>query len=137
MDENATENQQFLSPKKKRSLSPILWLTAIFLVGAFLGNLLWLFAADVLAFGNGETEVEFTVSATDNLKSIARNLKKQGLIDYAWLFRLYASVTGSAEKIRAGTYTLSTRYDYHALVKVLSSETVHRSASYLNQSKEL
>lgn len=137
MDENAAEHQGFISPKKKRPVSPILCLTAIFLIGVLLGNLLWLFAADVLAFGNSEAEVEFTVSAADNLKSIARNLKKQGLIDYAWLFRLYASVTGSAEKIRVGTYTLSTRYDYHALVKVLSSETVHRSASYLKQTKEL
>lgn len=136
MDENTHEQQETFISKKGRkkagsrgvSIPPIIWLTAIFLVGIILGNVLWLFTADVLAFGREEKEVMFTVSDTDSLKDIAKDLKKQGLVNYSWLFRLYANVTNSSSKIKPGTYTLNTRYDYHALVKVLSSGKVQRSA---------
>ncbi len=142
MDENA-ENQQESFPqepqesnesKKKRtgkngvsSLVPaIVWLTTIFFGGMVLGNLLWLLVADVLAFGRGDITVEVTISENDTLKDISKNLERQGLISYPGLFRLYAKFTGNAEKIRPGTYALSTRYDYHALVKALSAGTVQR-----------
>lgn len=144
MDENA-ENQQesfpqepqdIQEPKKKRtgrngvsSLVPaIVWLTTIFFVGMVLGNLLWLLVADVLAFGRGDITVEVTISDSDDLKDISKTLAQRGLISYPGLFRLYAKFTGNAEKIRPGTYALSTRYDYHALVKALSSGTVRRDS---------
>lgn len=143
MDENADEQQEFFVPqhRKKAGFSgagaivpPFLWLTVIFIVGVILGNILWLFTADVLAFGREEKEVQITVSDTDSLKEISKNLKKEGLVDYAWLFRLYARITNAQTKIKPGTYTLSTRYDYHALVKSLSAGKVQRTLSFdINQ----
>ena len=140
MDENA-ENQQesfpreSLETKKKRtgasgvsSLVPaIVWLSTIFFVGMVLGNLLWLLVADVLAFGRGDVTVQVSIAETDTIKEISDILAEEGLVSYPWLFRLYANFTGAANRFRPGTYELSTRYDYHALVKVLSSGNVRKN----------
>lgn len=142
MDENAEnqqesfpqEPQEIQEPKKKRtgqkgvsSLVPaIVWLTMVFFVGMVLGNMLWLFAADVLAFGREDLTVEITIADTDSLKDISKSLARNGLISFPGLFRLYAKFSGAADKIRPGTYELNTKYDYPALAKVLSSGTVRR-----------
>ena len=145
MDENAEhqqdsfpqEPQESNKPKKKRtgersvsSIVPaIVWLSTIFVVGMVLGNVLWLFVADVLAFGRGDVAVTFTVSDSDTLKDISKNLEQQGLISYPGLFRLYSKFTGKVQKIQPGVYLLNTRYDYPALMKVLSAGIVQRDAT--------
>lgn len=134
MDENA-DHSFYISPEDRkksgvpRIIPPFVWLTAIFLVGVLFGNLLWLLASDVLAFGREDQAVELTVSDSDTLKDISKKLKEQGLVDYPWLFRLYAKVTNAEAKIKPGTYELQTRYDYHALVKALSAGKVQKNLS--------
>lgn len=143
MDENADHQQKF-SPrdtlsadnrKRKGSsgvspiIPPFVWLSLIFVTGLLLGNLLWSFTADVLAFNRGDEQVEVTISTSDSMRDISRILKQNGLVDHAWLFRLYARLTDAQSTVKPGTYTLSTRYDYHALVKALSAGTVQRTLS--------
>lgn len=140
MDENADQSFYIPPENRKRSgvpriIPPFVWLTAIFLIGVLFGNLLWLMAADVLAFGREDRTVVFTISDTDTMKDISKNLKEQGLVDYSWLFRLYAKLTNAEAKIRPGTYTLQSRYDYHALVKVLSAGNVSRSLQFYQKSQ--
>lgn len=139
MDENTDEQQEFFVPQHtekagNRSVNALIpslvRLMAIFLVGVIFGNVLWLLTADVLAFGREDQAVEISVSETDTIKDISKNLKQKGLINYAWLFRLYAKVTHAQAKIKPGTYTLQTRYDYHALVKALSAGKVQRTLSF-------
>lgn len=134
MHENADfANSEFPTPKdrnkggKTKTVAPILWLTAVFLCGIVVGNLLWIFASDVLAFGRADSTVSFTVSKTDALADVSRALKEAELIDHPWLFRLYVRLTGAQSKIRPGTYELHGRYDYHALVKALSAGKVQKT----------
>ena len=142
MDENADNPQESfpqkpLETKKKRTgasgVSPlipaIVWLITIFFVGMVLGNLLWLLVADVLAFGREDITVQVSIAETDSLKDISKNLAREGLISYPGLFRLYAKFTGAADKFRPGAYELSTRYDYHALAKALSSGSVRKNTA--------
>ena len=142
MDDHAENQQESFpqepltseKPKKKRtgdssvsSITPaIVWLTTIFFVGMVLGNLLWLLVADVLAFGREDVTVQVSITATDSLKDISKRLAQEGLVSYPGLFRLYAKVTGAADKFIPGTYELSTRFDYYALAKALSSGNVLR-----------
>lgn len=142
MDENADQSFYIPPENRKRSgvprmLPPFVWLTVIFLVGVILGNILWLFTADVLAFGREENEIQITISDTDTLKDISKKLKNEGLVNYAWLFRLYAKLTNAEARIRPGTYTLSTHYDYHALVKVLSAGNVSKTLQFIKNPKEI
>lgn len=131
MAENADQGfyPSELPDRKKKGIfaSRLVKLTAIFLVGIALGYILWFLAADVLAFGRADVTVDFTVSDSDTLKDISLRLKSDGLVRYAWLFRLYTKLTHADTKIRSGSYILHGRYDYHAIVKTLSARKVSRA----------
>lgn len=146
MDENA-ENQQESFPqeqpaqeqeaKRKRTgksgvskyVPAIAWLTMVFFVGMVLGNLLWLVTADVLAFGREDRAVQITIEDTDTLKDISNKLAQERLVSFPGIFRLYARISGTAERFGPGTYRLNAKYDYPALAKVLANRTVQRQAA--------
>ena len=102
-------------------LSTVIWLAIIVAIGVSLGRTLWVCTADVLAFGRVEAEHTITITDSDNIETIAAKLKNAGLIRYSGLFELYASVAVDDGEIAPGTYTLSTLYDYHALVNSMNS----------------
>ena len=102
-------------------LATVIWLAIIVAIGVSLGRTLWVCTADVLAFGRVEAEHTVTITDSDNIETIAAKLKNAGLIRYSGLFELYASVAVDEGEIAPGTYTLSTLYDYHALVKSMNT----------------
>lgn len=101
----------------------------------------WMAASDVLALGkdditvavtlpksaftqtereikdeNGNVTGTETVTAAD-IDYVAGQLKDNGIIEFKWLFKLFAKISDADLKIDPGTYQLSTRFDYRALVK--------------------
>ena len=145
MDENAEYQKESLpqehipEPKEAKKektgksgvskyIPAIVWLTTIFFVGMVLGNLLWLLTADVLAFGREDRMVEITVEAQDTLKDISRKLAEQNLVSYPGLFRLYARLSGTAQRFGPGTFRLNAKYDYPALAKILANGAVRAAA---------
>ena len=102
-------------------LATVIWLALIVAIGVSLGRTLWVCTADVLAFGRTEAQHTITITDSDNIETIAAKLKNTGLIRYPGLFKLYADVAVDDGEISPGTYTLSTLYDYHALVKSMNS----------------
>ena len=107
-------------------LATIIWLMLIVAIGVSLGRMVWVCAADVLAFGREEKIVSISVTTADNLETIAEKLHKAGLVNYPELFLLYADLTDAEEKITTGTFTLNTVYDYHALVNQMSPRSGNR-----------
>ena len=116
-------------PKRKKGygllgiphiLVTLVWLAILLAVGVSLGRLVWLCAADVLAFGKPDQEVVVTIEKTDTIEDVTKKLKDAGLIKYSKLFMLYAKVTDAMDDISAGEYTLNSIYDYHALVNSMS-----------------
>ena len=108
-------------------LSAAIWLMIIVAIGTTLGRMLWVCAADVLAFGREDKEVIISVTAEDTMDSIAQKLKEAGLVRYPKLFLLYADLTDAEEDITTGTFTLNTIYDYHALVNQMSPRSGARA----------
>jgi len=102
-------------------LATVIWLAIAVAIGVSLGRTLWVCAADVLAFGREESLHTVTITDGDNIETIAAKLKNAGLIRYPGLFELYADVAVDEGEIAPGTYTLSTLYDYHALVKSMNT----------------
>lgn len=102
------------------------WLAIIVSIGVSLGRMLWLCAADVLAFGREDKAVTITIGANDTIDDIADNLHKHQLIRYPGLFKLYASLAVDEGEIATGTFTLNTLYDYHAIVNGMSSYSSFR-----------
>ena len=104
-----------------------IWLFIIVTVGTSLGKLIWVCAADVLAFGREEEIVTISITSSDDMDSIAQKLQDAGLIRYADLFKIYADFSHAEDKISTGTYTLNTLYDYHALVGQMSAKSSARA----------
>lgn len=116
-------------PKRKKGeglfgipniLATFVWLALIVVIGVTAGRMLWVCAADVLAFGREDKAVTITIYEADTMEDIVDKLHSNGLIRYKSLFNLYASISDAEEDIKPGIYDLNTRYDYHALVNFMS-----------------
>lgn len=109
-------------------ISTAIWLAITLAIGISLGRLIWICAAEVLAFGRPDQEYVVTVSSADNIDTIAAKLKNAGLIKYPELFKLYADLTDAEEEISAGTFTLNSKFDYMALVNSMSYHSPARES---------
>ena len=107
-------------------LATVIWLMLIVAIGVSLGRMVWVCAADVLAFGREEKDVTISVTSADTMETIADKLHKAGLVNYPELFLFYAELSDADEKITTGTFTLNTVYDYHALVNQMSPRSGNR-----------
>ena len=119
-------------PKRRRGeglfgipniLATFVWLALILIIGVTGGRMLWVCAADVLAFGREDKAVTVTIYEADTMEDIVDKLHSNGLIRYKSLFNLYASISDAEEDIKPGIYDLNTRYDYHALVNFMSPKS--------------
>ena len=122
-------------PKRKKGsgflgiphlIATVIWLSIIVAIGVSLGKMIWVCAADVLAFGREENIVTVTITSEDDIESITRKLHEKGLIRYPGLFKLYADLAVDDGEISTGTFTLNTLYDYHALVNGMSASSSSR-----------
>lgn len=119
-------------PKRKKGegllgiphiLVTAVWLAIIVTVGVTLGRMLWVCAAEVLAFGREDKVVTVTVYESDTIDDITEKLHKAGLIRYPGLFKLYADLAVDEGEIDPGIWDLNTRYDYHALVNFMNASS--------------
>ena len=101
-------------------LVTLVWAAIVLAIGVTLGRMAWVCASDVLAFGREDKPVTITVYESDTIEDITQKLYENGLIRYPGLFKLYASFAVDDGEIHAGIWDLNTRYDYHALVKMMS-----------------
>ena len=105
----------------------LVWLAIIVMIGTSLGRMLWVCAADVLAFGRESKEVSVTITSNDTIDDIAQKLHDAGLINYPQVFKLYAKLAVDEGDILPGTFQLDTIYDYHALVVQMGPRSSTRS----------
>ena len=119
-------------PKRKKGeglfgiphmLVTVVWLAIIVMIGVTLGRMLWICAAEVLAFGREDKVVTVTIYETDTIDDITKKLHDAGLIRYPGLFKLYADLAVDEGEIDPGIWDLNTRYDYHALVNFMNTKS--------------
>ncbi len=119
-------------PKRKKGegllgiphlLVTAVWLAIIVMVGVTLGRMLWVCAAEVLAFGREDKVVTITIYESDTVEDVTEKLHKAGLIRYPGLFKLYADLAVDEGEIDPGIWDLNTRYDYHALVNAMNASS--------------
>lgn len=128
-----------------RMAGAALYVLVVFVVSAVLATVGWTWASDVLALNKEYASTIITIPAdsiveveqTDengavytvtraNIEEITTQLEEEGLIEYGFLFRLYAWFSGAENKITAGTYSLDTDMDYRALVVNMGSSSATR-----------
>lgn len=117
-------------PKRKKGyglfgiphlLSTAIWLALIVVIGVSLGRTLWLCCSDLMAFGKEDKTGTITITKEDTIDTISQALADQGLIRYPGLFKQFAELTGKAENISVGTFTLNSRLDYNAMINGMSA----------------
>jgi len=121
----AAENRENAAPRRRHSTArsmglALLYVVCVIGVSILLACVVWMAANDVLALNKEEKEVVVTVTAEDSFDDIVTRLKDEGLIEYEFLFKLFATFTGGEEKVTMGTYTLDTDMDYRALLSGMS-----------------
>ena len=96
------------------------WIALTLMISVTLGRMIWVCAAEVLAFGREDKTVTITVYETDTIDDITKKLARAELIHYPGLFKLYAQFAVDEGDIHPGIWDLNTKYDYHALVRMMS-----------------
>ena len=136
-EEKRTKSRRRRKPRSNRSrmAGSALYALLVIAVSAVLATVGWTWANDLLALNKDYTSIIMTIppeSITEdlvipeegepytvlraNIDEITEQLEQEGLINYKFLFRLYAWFSNADQKIVAGTYELDTDMDYRALV---------------------
>lgn len=115
--------------RKKRSGLSGAAIYAIFVIGvsALLACIGWVAANNVLALNKPEKTATITITNDDSFGDVAEKLKDEGLIEYKFLFNLFATFTRSKDDVVAGTFTLNTDMDYRALLSGMSANSATRA----------
>lgn len=130
----------------KKLLIILIYLLVVTLAAYFLASAGWHWANDLLALNKEEATAEIvleesiftteesvdeegepvTVSVAD-MDAVASELHENGLIEYEWLFKLFAQFTHKDEALEPGTYELNTTMDYSALLRNMGPRSVART----------
>ncbi len=135
------------------ALGALLYVAFVLGASALLAGLGWTWACDVLAlnkaehtavitlpgdiFTDQERDVEKTGAdgekltvtetvPTADMNYVADLLKEQGLIEYKFVFQIFAAVTHAKYKLAPGTYELNTDMDYRALLSSMGRSSSSR-----------
>ena len=98
----------------------LLYILAVVGISILLACVCWIAANDVLALNKPAKTVTISIAQEDTFSDVVDRLEEEGLIEYKFLFNLFASITGGEEKVTMGTYTLNTDMDYRALLAGMS-----------------
>ena len=107
-----------------RSMTYILAVCGVSILLALVG---WAVMGDVLALNKDPLSATITVDLDRDFDSVVKQLKDTGIIKYKGVFRIFSSMAGGEEKIRPGTYTLTTDMDYRAILNNLGSRSTSRN----------
>ena len=106
-------------------------LYVLFVIGlsAILATLGWVWACDLLGLNKEYVSTEITIADDTDFSNLVDELEEKGLIQYKFLFKLYARFSHAEDKIAPGTYQLDTEMDYHALVSNMGSSSATRQVT--------
>jgi len=97
-------------------LGGLMYFGFVVCISVILASLAWLAADDVLSLNKEYAEAQVYVADPVNMDQVSTELTNKGLIKYKFLFRLFGKFTKAENKIDPGTYVLSTKLDYNAMI---------------------
>ncbi|MEG1721052.1 MAG: endolytic transglycosylase MltG [Pseudoflavonifractor sp.] len=127
--------------RKMGAWGAMMYVMLVIGASALLAGLAWIAAGDVLALNKAPLTATITLSedvftykdveadgktktiATADMGHVAKELAQNDLVEYPWLFQLFASVTHAKDDLAPGTYTLNSTMDYRALVSGMSAKS--------------
>ena len=107
--------------KKKRSFSASATITYIcFVLGVslILSTIAILVANDMFGLVQDDEIVTVKLEEGESLSQVAKMLKKEGIIDHKWAFKLYAKLK-KTDKFSTGEFDLTSNMDYGQIISEL------------------
>ena len=105
--------------RRKRSglMGGFMYAAFVISVSIILACVGWMAACDVLSLNKAEMTAIVVIPRDFVIDDVASQLHDTGIIEYKFLFKIFAMISHAEEKIQPGAYELSTSFDYRALVK--------------------
>ena len=112
-----------------RIAGAFLYVLLVIASSAVLATVGWVWACDLLGLNKEYISTTIKIEDDTNFDTLVDTLEEEGLIEYKFLFKLYAAFSHAKDKIAAGTYELNTEMDYHALVSSMGSSSSTRQTT--------
>ena len=112
-----------------RVAGALLYVLLVIAGSAALSTVGWVLACDLLGLNKGSITTEIVIEDDTQFSEVVDTLEKEGLIEYKFLFKLYAAFSHAEDKIAPGTYELKSEMDYHALVSNMGSSSATRQTT--------
>ncbi len=109
-----------------RVAGAFLYVLLVIVGSGVLATVGWIWACDLLGLNKEPVSIEVTIDDDTDFDAVVDLLEDEGLIQYKFLFKLYAAFSHAQDKIAPGRYELNTEMDYHALVSSMSSSSSTR-----------
>ena len=133
-----------------RLLIVLIYLLVVSIAAYLLATFGWRWGSDLLALDKPEYSATITLEdsmftteqTTDDagnaqtvyladMDQVSDLLQSNGLIEYKWLFKLFANFTHKDTKLAPGTYELNTTMDYSALLRNMRASSGSRTTVQL------
>lgn len=137
-DQSAQSGQPQSRPRKRaarrrstaaRVAGSFLYVLLVIGASGVLATVGWVWACDLLGLNKEYASTEIVIDDNTDFSAVVDTLEKEGLIEYKFLFKLYAAFSHAENKIAPGTYELNTEMDYHALVSSMGSSSAARKTA--------
>ena len=134
-DEEEEEPQRakggFRRALQKLSLVPktVIYIVIVALVSAYLSYYAISIGNDVFALVCEDAVVEIKIPENATDADVAEILKENGIIEYAWVYKLYMRYRGSGDgdsQYIAGTHRLNRNYNYSQIITALTVARTNR-----------
>ena len=118
-DEEDEEDEEEERPRRRFPFGCLIVLLMLALV-AFGGYKVYRFYGEVDGSGNLGKEQTVSIQKGASLTEVSAALKEDGIIEYDWLFKLYARYSGNAGALQYGKFTLRSGMSYNDIIATLS-----------------
>lgn len=104
----------------------VMYILFVLGVSAYLSYNIIMIGNDVFAFVKPETEKTISITSSMSNSDIAKQLKENGIINYEWVFELYAKNKYEKDPYLTGDFTVKPSMNYDELIKTLKFVEVER-----------
>lgn len=115
-DEDAEEEE---APRRRFPVGLVILLLFLVLIG-FGAYKVYGFYHELGGLSELGVEQEIEIPQGSSVAAIASQLKEEGVIEYDWLFKVYAQYSGKAGGIQYGTFAVRRGMSYNELIQTLS-----------------
>lgn len=118
--------------KHNRRIFRWMWVVSVVIIGAMFSMFIIVGLNDLLAVNRTSTDkVTITIPKNPTLDEVTKLLKDNELIDEPLYFKMFATVTKSADDFSQGTYELTKDMDYQAILTNLQSSSSRTDTVYV------